>query len=210
MDGRPTRKVRKLPELKKENGTITTVGHKQIATGLNIHQDYIYNGSGKYSFSYHFTTVPLTFDDFTITLNIMKQSNDSFDRPEKFGLLSRTAATYSLCRYRTGQTFSVPDQQLQPVTMDDCTAIQISLADRIVFQMDQTASSDQSFLRYHNQCRQDSGMDCHQCLCAGSNPEKRTRHRSQHVRNSTGFGCHAFRENTRKKSVSSRFQQLFK
>jgi len=99
----------------------------------------------------------------------------------------------------------VSDQQLQSVTMDDCKAIQISLADRTVFQMDQTAPSKKSFLRHHTQRRQDSGVDSNKRLCAGYHTEKGTRLRSQHVRDFTGFGCNAFRENTRQKPVSNGF-----
>ena len=139
-----------------------------------------------------------------------KRPDHSIDRAEKFGLLSRTASANPLCRYRTGQTFPVSDQQFQSVTVDDCTAVQVSLADRTVLQMDQAASSDQSLLRHHTQRRQDAGVDRHQRLCTGRYPEKGTQLGSQHVRNAAGFGCHAFRENTHQKPVLCGFQQLFK
>ena len=137
-----------------------------------------------------------------------KRLSHSINRPEKLRILSRTVAADSLCRCRTEQT--VPDQQLQSVTLDDCTAVQVSPADRTVFQMDQAAPSDQSLLWHHTQCCQDTGVGRYQRLCAGRYYEKATRLTKQYVRNSTGFGHYAFRENTRKKSVSCGFQQLFK
>ena len=73
-----------------------------------------------------------------------------------------------LCRYRTGQTVLLPDQQFQPVSLDHCPAVQVPLADRTVFQMDQAASSDQSFLRHHTQRRQNPGLDCHQLFTCWS------------------------------------------
>ena len=44
----------------------------------------------------------------------------------------------------------------------------------------------------------------------GCHPEKTTRPVGRHVRNSTNFGCYAFRENTSKKPVFCGFQQVFK
>jgi len=139
-----------------------------------------------------------------------QRPNHPIDRPEKFGFLSRTFATDSLCRYRTRQAFLLFDQQFQPVTQNDCSLVQVPLANRIVFQMDQAASSDQGLLRHNAQCSQDPGVDRHQRLCAGCYPEKRTRSAGQHVRNTSGFGCYAFRENTRKKPVFCGSQQVFK
>ena len=139
-----------------------------------------------------------------------KRSSHSFDRPQKLGALSRTTAANPLRRCRTEQAVSVSDQQFQTVTVDHCPAVQVSLADRTVLQMDQTAPSYQSLLRDHTQRRQDTGVDRYQRLCAGRYPEKGTRPGRQHVRDSAGCGRHAFRENTRQKPVSGGFQQLFK
>ena len=94
--------------------------------------------------------------------------------------------------------------------MDNCTVVQVPLADRIVFQMDQAAPSDQGLLRHHTQRGQDPSVDRYQRVCAGCYPEKRTRSGVQHVRNSTSFGRNAIRENTRKNRVFYRYQQLFK
>ncbi len=139
-----------------------------------------------------------------------QRPNHPIDRPEKFGLLSRTVAAYSLRRHRIRQEILLFDQQLQPLAQDDCSLVQVPLADRIIFQMDQAASSDQGLLRHYAQRGQDTGVDRHQRICAGCHPEKTTRPEGQHVRNTSGFGCHAFRENTHKKPVFCGFQQVFK
>ena len=134
----------------------------------------------------------------------------SIDRAEKLTVLSRTSKADSLCRYRTGQAIFVLDQQLQSFAVDDCAVVQVPLAGRTVFQMDKTASSNQSLLRHHTQCGQDTGLDSNQCLCSGCDSEKGTRAGGQHVRDLAGFRHYAFRENTHKKPVFCGIKQFFK
>ena len=115
----------------------------------------------------------------------VQRPNHLPDGPEKFDVLSRTSTAYPLCRCRTSQTFFLSDQQLPPVALDDRSAVQVSLADRIILQMDQATSSHQGILRHYTQYGKDPSVNRHQRLCAGGNPEKRTRPGGQHVRNST-------------------------
>ena len=113
-----------------------------------------------------------------------------------------------LRRYRTEQTVFLSDQQFSTFTSDNCSAVQESLADRTVFQMDQATSPDQSVLWHHTQCGEDPGVDGHHCICAGSHREKGTGSTGQQVRNSPGFERNAFRENSPEKPVFGTFAQL--
>ena len=59
----------------------------------------------------------------------------------------------------------------------------MSLEDRTVLQMDQTALANQSVLRNFRECRQDTNLDCRQHLLTRSYNEKRAEFATEFVRN---------------------------
>src|SRR5208337_2290514 len=88
--------------------------------------------------------------------------------------LSSAAASYTLRRSRDRQAPGFLDEQLCPQSADHCPTLQVSLASGIILQMDQTTSAHQSLLWYVRKRREDTNLDCHQCLCVGSHCQKRT------------------------------------
>jgi hypothetical protein len=61
------------------------------------------------------------------------------------------------------------------------------LTSRIVFQMDQAASSDKSFLWHIRKCGEDSNLDCNICVCSGSHNKETAKIRSESLHNFTDF-----------------------
>jgi hypothetical protein len=52
------------------------------------------------------------------------------------------------------------------------TALSMPLASRIIFQMDQAASSDKGFLWHIRKCGEDSNLDCNISVCSGRHNKK--------------------------------------
>ena len=77
-----------------------------------------------------------------------------------------------LLRFKEQQNAGVSDQQLYPAGHNDCRALSLPLADRIVLQMDQTASPNQGFLWHNRECSQNSNLDRHLGLCLGRHREE--------------------------------------
>ena len=73
--------------------------------------------------------------------------------------LSAAAAPHSLLRRQSRQAVCVLNQQLRFACGDDRRAVQIAVADRIIFQMDQTAPANQNVLRHESERRQNSNLD---------------------------------------------------
>ena len=65
------------------------------------------------------------------------------------------------------------------------------------FQMDQTASADQSALRHERECGEDANLDCATSVCVGSHRAQTAGAGIQLVSNPTNSQPHAFRENAR-------------
>jgi hypothetical protein len=63
----------------------------------------------------------------------------------------------------------------------------VSLASGVVFQMDKTASSDQSFLWDIRECRKNTNMDCNISVCACRHSQETPQSESESVYNSTDF-----------------------
>ena len=78
--------------------------------------------------------------------------------------VSRAAASDSLLRRVTRQTLCVSHQQLRLAGNNHRGAVQISLADRIVFQMDQTTPADQVVLWYEPERREGSNLYCERVI----------------------------------------------
>ena len=81
------------------------------------------------------------------------------------------------------------------------------MAGGTVFQMDQAAPVNQSFLWDFRQCRKNAGLDSRLRLSTRSNPEKTARSRPKPLHNSTVSKCVDIRENTPFKSVFARVLQ---
>jgi hypothetical protein len=75
--------------------------------------------------------------------------------------LSRQTPAYSVFRQRPKRTVRLFNQQSCSIRIDHRSAVSVSLADRNIFQMDQTAPSHQSVLWDHRECCQNSDLDRH-------------------------------------------------
>ena len=75
------------------------------------------------------------------------------------------------------------------------TNVSLPLEHRILLQMDQTTSANQSLLRHIRERRACSSVDRHQCLPARGYFQKTSSVASESLHNSTDFECVAFREN---------------
>jgi hypothetical protein len=93
----------------------------------------------------------------------------------------------SLFRHQPKQTVRLLDQQLYPICIVHRSAVSVSLADRDIFQMDQTAPSDQSVLWNYRECRQNPDLDRHYCLRVGGYHQKSIEDRLEPLHNSTDF-----------------------
>ena len=100
-----------------------------------------------------------------------------------------------LLRYRYKKASGIPDQQLYVTGSGDCPTLQMSLADRTVFQMDQATLENQGILWHYRKRSENSNLDCHLGLCARSHPEKAPQYRPQSLHNSTDFERYIVREN---------------
>ena len=109
--------------------------------------------------------------------------------------LSRKIAADSLFRCYPKQMVGIFNQQLYAPRVNYRSALSVSLADRIILQMDQATSSNQSLLWHERQCRQDSDLDRHHRLCDDRNRQKATEVGTESLHNSTDFKRHSFRKN---------------
>jgi hypothetical protein len=109
--------------------------------------------------------------------------------------LPRKIATDSLFRYHPKQTPGFLNQQLYAPRIDHRPTLSVPEADRIILQMDQAASSNQSLLWHDRERRQNPDLDCHHRLCAGGNRQKASEFGTKPLHNSTGFKRHSFRKN---------------
>jgi hypothetical protein len=123
------------------------------------------------------------------------------------GLPGKTP-THPLLRFKEQQNSCVSDQQLSPAGHHDCQPLSLPMAGGVVFQVDQTAPQNQSFLWHHRECRQDSDLDRHLSLCSRGDREEDLESGPKSLHNSTDSECHPFRKRT---NLSSTFKcQLHK
>ncbi len=128
------------------------------------------------------------------------------DRSEDLDILSRINPADRLSGYRNKQEVRISNKQLCPGCFDNRRTLQMPLADRIVFQMDKTASENQSILRHQYQRRKNPNMGSNQYICACSDNQKGTKDRAFTCRNPANSQHFAFRENL---AVSSTYDKLF-
>jgi len=123
-----------------------------------------------------------------------KRSDHQIDRPENFRTLSRTAQTDRLLRHQYEQAIRLSHKQLCSRCADYRTTLQVPLADRTVFQMDQTTPANQSLFSHIIKRSQDPDMDCCEYLPGRCDHEERTRIKAEFVRNPANSQHYTFSE----------------
>ena len=126
---------------------------------------------------------------------IAERPNDRSRGPEDVAALPRPPAPCRVLRRRERPEVRVPDQQFHTACVDDRKTLQVSMAGRAVFQMDQTEFAYQSLLRNERQRGENSSVDRDQRLRARGHRQKGTRCRTQPQRNLANPQPDAFREN---------------
>ena len=115
-----------------------------------------------------------------------------------------------LLRCRDQQKISFFNKQLYAATFNNCSTLQMPLANRNFLQMGQAVFAYQNIFRHCQERSEDSNLDCHQCLRSGSDYQERTRNRTEFGRNLANSQHCTFRESsyytsTYEKSVAKRF-----
>jgi hypothetical protein len=108
--------------------------------------------------------------------------------------LSCCSSSNRLLRRRDKQKIHIPNKQLCSSGLDNCSTLQMPLADRNLFQMDQTLSENQDILRNFRERGEDSNLDCHQRLRSGRNRQERTQDQTEFERNLANSQHCTFRE----------------
>jgi len=81
--------------------------------------------------------------------------------------LSCCSSSNQLLRQRDKQKIRIFNKQLYSAGFDNCITLQMPLADRNIFQMDQAIPAYQDVLWHHQERCEDSNLDCHQRLRSG-------------------------------------------
>ena len=101
-----------------------------------------------------------------------------------------------LLRHRNKPKVHIPNKQFRTAGFNNCTALQMSLADRNFLQMDQAVPANQNILWHNRERGEDSNLDCHQRLCFGGNCQEGTENRDEFGRNSANSQHCTFRESS--------------
>src|SRR5215208_612845 len=125
-----------------------------------------------------------------------QRSNHCPDWAKVSHSLSARAAPRSLLLSRAAAATRTPNQQLFDSGINRGCTLSLPLANRIVLQMDQTASAHQKLLRHFRQQRQDPSMDRDLGLCADGNHQKTLTPEARSLHFVTGSQSYSFRQNT--------------
>ena len=117
-----------------------------------------------------------------------QRSTCSLDWIELRQAISRSSSMRSIYRSRIQQNLGISHQQLCIASDHNLCAVQTKMAGRVVLQVDQTAPSNQIFLRNDRKRSQDTGVDRHIHLRADRHYEKETEFAAFALRNSQSFG----------------------
>ena len=117
-----------------------------------------------------------------------QRSTRSLDWIELRQAISRSSSMRSIYRSRNQQDLGVSHQQLCIASDHNLCSVQTKMAGRTVLQVDQTAPSNQIFLRNDRKRSQDTGVDRHIHLRADRHHEKETEFAAFALRNSQSFG----------------------
>jgi hypothetical protein len=123
---------------------------------------------------------------------ITKRSNNFTQRSQNLSILSRFTSADQFLRYRKTSPPHFFNNQLCLASIDDCSALQTSLKDRAVLQMDQTISSYQSVLWHFRKRCENPNPDCRLSICVGSDYQKEAPNRTNTQRNSPSSKHHSF------------------
>jgi len=122
-----------------------------------------------------------------------KRPNDKTQRLLRFtGLSCRTEAN-QLLRHRDKQKIRILNKQLYSAGFDNCSTLQVPLANRNIFQMDQAISENQNIFRHQYQCRENSNLDSHKHLYSCGNCKERIENRAEYGRNTANSQHCTFR-----------------
>lgn len=110
--------------------------------------------------------------------------------------LSCCSSSNQLLRYRNEDKIRIFNKQLCSASFDYCSTLQVPLADRNLFQMDQAISSNQDIFWHYRERGEDSNLDCHQHLCSGGDCQEGTSDRSEFGRNLANSQHCSFRESS--------------
>src|SRR5918996_2192095 len=107
-----------------------------------------------------------------------------------------TAAKSQVQRPRDGEKPGFSDQQFRAARAHDYPTLSLALADRVVLQVDQTASSYQSVLWHHRKRRQNSNLDRYLGLRARGHHQKTAQPIGESLRTSTDSKPNLVRKNS--------------
>ena len=155
-----------------------------------------------YSKSFHFRhKTQKQFQLSSALLSQGRQSNRFAMRPnnktQRFLCIAGLpcgSSPHRLFRYRNKQKVHLPDEQLFTGRSDNHPTLQMPLANRNIFQMDQAVPANQNIFRHQHQRSENANLDCYQRLCSGSYCQERTRNHAEFRRNPANPQHCTFRE----------------
>ncbi len=109
----------------------------------------------------------------------------------------------------SGKTLNIPYKQHNVTGSDHLYALQASLADRAVLQVDQTAPKNQTVLWHIGKCRKNPNLGRHFYVCAHSHNQEKAKFKYVPLHITTDFIDHPFRKNAFATSTSN-FGRPFK
>ena len=120
--------------------------------------------------------------------------NNCLNWHQKQKRLSRQTPENQVQRSKDSENSSLSYKQFHFAAVNHCETIQKSLAGRIVFQMDQTASQNQKVFWNIGERGKNSDLDCSLSLCASGNLEKEATAPRKPLHNFTNFKCNHIRK----------------
>ena len=120
--------------------------------------------------------------------------NNCLNWYQKQKRISRQTPAHQIQRSKDAENSCLSNEQFHFTAIGHCQTIQKSLAGRIVFQMDQTASQDQKVFRHICERGKIPDLDCSLSLCARGNLEKEITSPRKPLHNFTDFKCNYIRK----------------
>ena len=120
--------------------------------------------------------------------------DDTAQRFLRLAGLSCRASSNRLLQYRDESEVRIFNEQFHTASFNNCTALQVPMANRNLLQMDQAIPANQNIFWHHRECGEDSNLDCHQHLCFGGDCQKGTENRVEFGRNPANSQHCALRE----------------
>jgi hypothetical protein len=122
--------------------------------------------------------------------------NDKTQRLLCFAGLSCCSSSNKLLRYQDKEKIRIFNEQLFSASFDNCPTLQMPLADRNLFQMDQAMPAYQNIFWHYRERSEDSNLDCHQRLRSGSDYQERTQNQAEFGQNLANSQHCTFRESS--------------